>query len=386
MNDTENVSPQDPAEPPSNGPPGSAAPPATWPAAPVRVILEPAHRSRRRLLSALGWIGFLVATLMLMTQWSARSDYFNTSQGIRERFHSGVKTGADKVAIIAVRGVLLHGDGFPKQQIDRIREDKDVKAVVVRVDSPGGTVSASDYIHHHLKRLQQERGIPLVVSMGSVAASGGYYVSMAVGDQEKAIFAEPTTTTGSIGVVVPHYDLSGLLARFDVQDDSIASHPRKHLLSMTRPFSEEDEKLIEQYVNDLFARFKSIVKSGRPDLRRANEGDALRDPATGQNLATGEIFPAPRALQHGLIDEIGFVEDAVARAIELAGLDANNVRVVEYQPPLSLLSFAGMGRARGEQNPLRTILDMSAPRAYYMATTIPPLAATSREAYGVGGE
>lgn len=380
MNDTDNASPHAPGSDPSNGPsPDAAAHPTTWPRSPVHVVLQSAQKPGRRLLAAIGWIGFVLTAAMLVGQWSARSEYFDTSQGIRERFHSGAKNGTKNVAIIAVRGAILDGDGFVKQQIDRVREDKDVKAIVVRVNSPGGTVSASDYIHHHLTRLQQERGLPLVVSMGGVAASGGYYVSMAVGDQERAIFAEPTTTTGSIGVVVPHYDLSGLLARFDVQDNSIASHPRKHLLSMTRPQSEEDRKLIKQYVEDLFDRFKSIVKSGRPELRQANQGDGLVDPANGRNLATGEIFPAPKALEYGLVDEIGFVEDAIARAVELAGLEPQNVRVVEYQRPLSLLSFAGMARDASGQNPFSAVLDMSAPRAYYMATTVPPLASTYRK-------
>ena len=121
----------------------------------------------------------------MLSQWSARRDYFDVTQGIRERFHSGAEGGRDKVAVISVRGIILEGDGFVKRQIDRVRQDERVKAVVVRVDSPGGTVTGSDYIYHHLKKLREERNIPLVVSMGSIAASGGYYISMAVGDQEK---------------------------------------------------------------------------------------------------------------------------------------------------------------------------------------------------------
>src|SRR5688500_19769660 len=108
----------------------------------------------------------------------------------------------------------MEGDGFVKRQIDRIREDENVKAIVVRVDSPGGTVTGSDYIYHHLKKLRKEKNVPIVVSMGGMAASGGYYVSMAVGDEKDTIFAEPTCETGSIGVILPHYDLSGLMARY----------------------------------------------------------------------------------------------------------------------------------------------------------------------------
>ena len=156
-------------------------------------------------------------------------------------------------------------------------------------------------------------------------------------------------------MIVPHYDISGLLTRYDVTDDSITSHPRKQLLSMTRSMSPEDRGIIRQYVDDSFNRFKEIVKSGRPKLREANTDDALLDPDSKRDLATGEIFPARRALQFGLVDEIGFVEDAIARAIELAGLEEDGVRVVEYERPPSLLNLAGMAQAADQQSEFRTL-------------------------------
>ena len=275
----------------------------------------------------------------------------------------------------------MQGDGYVKRQIDRVREDVSVRAVVVRVDSPGGTVTGSDYIYHHLERLRNEREIPLVVSMGSIAASGGYYVSMAVGDQPKSIYAEPTSTTGSIGVIVPHYDISGLLARWDVRNDSIASHSRKQMLSMTRTMSDEDRQIIQAYVDESFGRFKQIVKLGRPGIREQNEEDGLVDPATRRNLATGEIFTATQAKQYGLVDEIGFLEDAVARAIELAGLEASKVRVVRYRRPTSLLGLAGLADSPDPGLSLSTLFELSAPRAYYLATSLPPLFRSRRQAW-----
>jgi protease IV len=208
--------------------------------------------------------------------------------------------------------------------------------------------------------------------MGSIAASGGYYIAMAVGDQERSVFAEPATTTGSIGVIVPHYNLSGLLARFDILDDSVASHPRKQILSPTRPMSDEDRQIIEAYVADSFERFKEIVKSGRPLLRRPDEKSDLSDPATGRDLATGEIFTATQAKQYGLIDEIGFLEQAIERAIELAGLDERNVRVIHYKQPPTLLSLLGFAQARDPAVSLEAMLEWSVPRAYYLAA-LPPL-------------
>lgn len=326
-----------------------------------------------RLFAWAGWAGFLFCGILIISMSVAMSDYFDTSEGITEKYHSGdeFSFSVDKVAIINVSGVIMDGQGYVKKQIDRVRKDDAVKAIVVRVDSPGGTVTGSDYIYHHLKELREELDIPLVVSMGSMATSGGYYVAMAVGDQEKAIYAEPTTTTGSIGVIIPHYDLSGLMDRFDVKDDSIASHPRKQMLSMTRPIPEEHREILQGHVNEMFDRFKDIVKEGRPKFK--SDEPAL------VALATGEIFSANQAQKLGLVDEIGFLEEAISRAVELAGLDADMVRTVEYERPVSLFDFPGLAQARQPSLDLATLLDLSAPRAYYLATSLPTLI-TSRRA------
>lgn len=336
----------------------------------------------QRFMSRLGWLGFSVTGLLLVSQFLATGEYFQTSDGVSEKYHSGAKYASDKVAVIDVTGVILEGDGFVKRQIDLIRADESVKAVVLRVDSPGGTVTGSDYLYHHLNKLRDDRKLPVVVSMGSIAASGGYYISMAVGDQERSIFAEPTTTTGSIGVIVPHYDLSGLLARFDVKDDSIASHPRKQMLSMTRRLSDEDRQIVQGFVNESYERFLEIVRSGRPTLRKNDE--ALR------KLATGEVFSATQAKQLGLVDEIGFVEEAIERAKELAGIAGQEVRVVTYVRPPSLLGLGAFARSPsaggafgastgGAVGELATLLELSAPRAWYLSSLLPTLA-TSRRA------
>jgi protease-4 len=302
-----------------------------------------------------------------MGVYARHREYFNTKDGVQERYHSGAKSARNKIAIIDVSGVISSGEGATKKQIEQVRDDPYVKAVVLRVDSPGGTITGSDYIYHHLCELKKEREIPLVVSMGGIAASGGYYVAMAVGDQPRSIFAEPTTTTGSIGVIVPHYDLSGLLERLAVKDDSIVSHPRKQLLSMTKPITPDDREVLEGYMEEAFDRFKEIVKSGRPAFRE-NE-DALEE------LATGEIFSAVRAQRLGLVDEIGFVEQAIERAAELAGLDPETTRVVEYRTPITLwdlLASAQAGEARGMN--WQSVLELGVPRAYYLMTSVPALA------------
>jgi protease-4 len=331
------------------------------------IIQQPGGSILLRIIALFGWMGFGLCAMFVIAQLVAFAGYLDNSGGITEQHHSGELFGSDKVAIISVTGVIASGEGFVKHQIDRVREDSSVKAIVVRVNSPGGTVTGSDYLFHHLNKLREEKGIPMVVSMGSIAASGGYYVSMAVGDQENAIYAEPTTTTGSIGVIIPHYDISGLMERYDVKDDSIASHPRKQMLAMTRPIPDEHRQLLEEYVNESFERFKDIVKKGRPKFR--DDEEAL------SQLATGEVFTATKAQEHGLVDEIGFIEEAIDRAIVLANLDAGDTRVIRYQRPTSLIELPALAKASRESE-LTTLMELTTPRAYYLTTSLPPLMAS----------
>lgn len=334
------------------------------------VIVQSRRNGWSRFVSWLGWLGLLVCLPVLVGMVVAYRDYYDTTDGIREKFHSGNQHGDQKIAIIEVSGLITDGEGFVKNQIDRVRADQQVKAVVVRINSPGGTITGSDFVYHHLRRLREERELPLVVSMGGVAASGGYYVAMAVGDTPDSIFAEPTTTTGSIGVIIPHYNLSGLLERWDIQDDSLSTDPRKELLSMTKPMSDDQRQILLRYLNQAFDRFKEIVQSGRPNLRD--------DPQALRNVTTGEFFSSPTALELGLVDKLGFVEEAIRRAAELAGIDPEKTRVVRYEAPLTFMTALGGRAQQPRRSGLSELLDGVTPRAYYLWTLIPPLLSSPR--------
>lgn len=332
---------------------------------PTRIILEQGGRFSRW-TSKLAWIGLAICLLVIVSLIGKYQSYLQTYPEIDEKYHSLSKVATDKVAIITIDGTILHNEGFVKWQIDRVREDDHVKAVVVRVDSPGGTVTGSHYIYHHLKKLAAEKEIPLVVSMGGIAASGGYYVSMAVGDEPNTIFAEPTTWTGSIGVIIPHYDLSGLLGKLNVKDDSIASHRLKDILSPTKEMTEEEREILQDLVDESFNDFIDIVKSGRPNLTDAKLSE----------VATGQVFTAKQAQRHGLVDQLGFIEDAIDRSIELAGLDKEQVRAIKYTKPKGLFEemvFGGV--AQSGRLDLAAFLDLTAPRAYYLCSWLPSLAA-----------
>jgi protease-4 len=269
-------------------------------------------------------------------------------------------------------------DSFAKKQIDRVREDSSVVGVVVRINSPGGTVTGSDYLYHHLLDLKKDREeggktFPMVVSMGSLCASGGYYIAMAVGDEKKSIFAEPTTWTGSIGVIIPHFDLSGTLEAIGVEDDSIASAPLKQMGSPTKPMTEEERKVLQELVDESFKGFKEIVVSGRPKLKD--------DAAALEAVTTGQIFTAKQALEKGLVDQIGFLEDAVARAAELAGKATDEVRCVNYKEPPTLIgSLVGTGASApaGRVTDLRGLIDLTVPRAYYLWSWLPTMMRNSQ--------
>ncbi|OHB78258.1 MAG: hypothetical protein A2W31_04635 [Planctomycetes bacterium RBG_16_64_10] len=214
--------------------------------------------------------------------------------------------------------------------------------------------------------------------MGSLCASGGYYLAMAVGDQTDCIFAEPTSWTGSIGVIIPYYDVSGLLQRWQIKDDSIASGSLKLLGSPTRSLSEEEKaeqrQILQAMVDDTFARFKSIVRAGRPALRRDEKAFAA--------VTTGQVFTANQALEYGLVDRIGFIEDAILRAVAMAKLDRDAVRVVKYTQQLpGVLEMLAGSEAQVASLPgleVGRLLDLTAPRAYYLCTWLPSVLSNSR--------
>ena len=370
--------------------PESNSPTGTSVEIPREIILR--HRQVGKtiswqLIAISGWILVLVLFGLLQYHYFFAAEFYDQSHGIQESYHSGDKSARQKIAVIKITGVIYDGSGYVKRQIDRVLEDPDVKAIVLRVNSPGGTVSGSDYIYHHLKKLLDKKKIPLVVSMGSVAASGGYYVSMVVGDQEDSIFAEPTCTTGSIGVIIPHWNYSELMETYGVVDDSIMSHPRKRMLTPSKKMPDDHRKLLQAYVDESFYEFKKKVLAGRPAFRKGNEeavkgsGKDILVASDGRDVATGEIFHAPTALRFGLVDRLGFIEDAIERAAELASLDVNKTRVVQYTRPAPWLEIPFLSKAEASNHVLHTLMEMNTPRAYYLSSNLPPLLTSWEDPY-----
>lgn len=276
---------------------------------------------------------------------------------VDEQHYSGNAKGPHKIVILEIDGTIMDSEPIRKQ-CEAVAGDEAVKAIVLRVDSPGGTVTASDQIYHHLRKLLAARKIPLVVSMGGLAASGGYYVSMAVGDAENVIYAEPTTWTGSIGVIIPHFNVVDLMAKVGAEEDSIKQGKLKQMLSVTRKMTDEERAVAQQLVDESYAQFKAIIGAGRPKLRGDN--------AKLDKVATGQVFTAKQAMELGLVDREGFLDDAIGRARELAGVQEGTTNVVKYRKTKSLAESVLGVQLPTPPSEMRTMLELTTPRAFYL--------------------
>jgi protease-4 len=252
----------------------------------------------------------------------------------------------------SVRGVIT-GESIPgtveqvRFQLDRIEADGvPLRGLIVRINSPGGTVTASDIIHHELLAFKQRHRVPVVVLMMDVAASGGYYVAMA-GD---SLVAHPTTTTGSLGVIVPGLNVAALMEQYGLEDTSIASGPMKDLLSMTRPVRADHVAVVQSVVDDLHQRFIKVIQDGR--------GNRLKAPV--RNLADGRIYTANQALAAGLVDKVGYFDEAVAEMRRLTGLHQFRIVTLSVEPEQgeANLYMAQPNRTRAQGSPVAGLLGL----------------------------
>jgi len=239
----------------------------------------------------------------------------------------------DRFAVIDINGVMDGNSAVGwAEMVDKARRDDRVKAVVLVINSPGGAMNSADALYMSLKKLR-DSGKPIVVSMGSVAASGGYYAAMAADE----IVAEPTTITGSIGVMMPHINISEFLGKHGITDETFVAtgSDKKYTVSWTKKTEPAGRKMIQTILDDAYERFLEIVKTGR----------SMSD-EKARTLADGSIYTATQAKDSGLIDHIGYLEDAVDRAEAISGV--TTYRVVRYVRPFSwrnLFMMQAQGRA-----------------------------------------
>lgn len=208
----------------------------------------------------------------------------------------------EKVGVVPITGVILSSEKI-NEEMTRFREDASVKAIVLRIDSPGGGVGPSQEIFDEVRRTVAVK--PVVASMGSVAASGGYYVAAPA----NRIVANPGTITGSIGVIMEFTNFQDLLEKIGLKTQVIKSGEHKDIGSPVRPMSEEDRRILQSVIDDVHDQFVTAVAEGR---------SIAPDKIAG--LADGRIFSGRQALAAGLVDDLGNLSDAVRIAGELAGI------------------------------------------------------------------
>jgi protease-4 len=203
-----------------------------------------------------------------------------------------------------------------REELEKAGRDPKVRAVVLKINSPGGTVTASDILFHEIDTFRQRTKLPMVAVMMDVAASGGYYLALAA----DTIMAHPTTVTGSIGVILLTVNADGLLQKIGVTTTAIKSGPLKDMGSPLRSLTPEERAIFQSVIDDLHGQFVAKVAE-----RRRISLDAAKA------LADGRVFTAQQALADKLIDRIGYVPDALALAQQAAGV--GEARIIVYQRP-----------------------------------------------------
>jgi protease-4 len=237
--------------------------------------------------------------------------------------------GRDKILLVDISGPITSeersgGFGIGDRQstvarveaeLQRAAEDDRVRALVLRINSPGGTVTASDIVYRRLLRFKAERGVPIIAHLMDIATSGGYYVALGADE----IVAQPTAVTGSIGVLFAGVSVAGLLEKIGVADQTIKTGTKKDIGSPLRRMTDEERQLLESLLGEMQQRFVDLVHERRPALT----------PEMAERLADGRVFSAGQALEGRLIDRLGSLEDSIADARRRAGV--GEAKVVMYR-------------------------------------------------------
>lgn len=237
-------------------------------------------------------------------------------------------SGRDKVLLVEVSGVISSADSDGlferpnmvadiKEQLNRAADDKKVKAVVLRINSPGGTVTASDIIYHELRTFKQKRKIPVIASIMDVGASGGYYVAMGA----DKVVVHPSSVTGSLGVIMMTMNARGLLEKIGLEATTVKSGPNKDMGSPFRAMTDEERVIFQRLITGFYERFLAVIHEGRRNLTP----DEIR------KLADGRVYTGEQATALGLTDAVGYLDDAIELAKREAGL--TEARIVTYRRP-----------------------------------------------------
>lgn len=273
---------------------------------------------------------------------------------------------SEKIAVVRVEGVITSMNergghsmvDIIEAQLERAGKDKRVKAVVLKVDSPGGEVLASDDIARAITEFQDSSKKPVIVSMGSLAASGGYYVSAPA----RWIVANELTITGSIGVIMSGFNYRGLMDKVGLRPEVYKSGRFKDMLRGSKTPEEitpEERAMVQKLIDETYAKFKSVVAEGRKSAQEVNDDvkPLARDWA---DYADGRILSGKEAYEHGFVDQLGGYDDALAKAEELGNVE-EEANVIEYRQRNELAELFGLF-GQSESRALKVDLGLDLPK------------------------
>ena len=366
--------------PPFNVPP---PPPPLAPAPPPLLVppaAKPPRKSRAWMILAIVLFVLLGVSVLFnfgqifekLVRFETGSSPMRTRQaGPRlEEFIVEENDASLKIAVVPIEGIIsgqfADRGGFSmvdvvKAQLRRAKADRKVKAVVLKVNSPGGEVLASDDIAEALELFQKETGKPVVVSMGSLAASGGYYVAAPC----RWIVANELTITGSIGVIMNGLNYRGLMDKVGLRPEVYKSGKFKDMLSGSREpdqITPEERAMIQKLIDQTYGKFKSVVAAGRKYAHEENQKEGRALAADWAEYADGRVLSGQEAYDIGFVDELGNFDDAVSRAKQIAKIrqDAN---VIEYRQRYDFGDFLGLfGESRSSSRVVKVDWGVELPK------------------------
>jgi len=288
----------------------------------------------------------------------------------------------NKIAVVTVNGIITDhatdqaGNSLVdviKAQLDRAKEDDRVKAVILKVDSPGGEVMASDEINKAIRVFQNKSGKPVVCSMGSLAASGGYYISVPC----RWIVANDLTITGSIGVILETLNYRSLMDKVGVEPDVYKSGKFKDMLSGMRSTNEippEEHKMVQKLIDDTYQKFKDVVADGRKAAHDTNKTEGRALISNWTDYADGRVLSGTDALKYGFVDQLGDFDDAVKTTEKIAGIHKANL--IEYRERYDISQFLRLfGQSESAAHDIKLDLGMNLPKLqagqlYFLSPTL----------------
>ena len=284
-----------------------------------------------------------------------------------------------KIAVVPIEGIItgqmVDRSGFNmvdivKAQLKRADEDDKVKAVLLKVDSPGGEVLASDEISEAIKKFQDDSGKPVIVSMGSLAASGGYYVSAPC----RYIVANELTITGSIGVIMSTWNYRGLMTKVGIRPFTYKSGKFKDMLSGSRDpaeIPEEERQMVQALIDQTYDKFKSVVAEGRKHAHEENEEEGKALAPNWTDFADGRVLSGKEAHELGFVDDLGNFDKAVDHAKDIAGIKKANL--IEYRQRVDIADLLGLF-GQSQSRTMKVDLGIESPkvdagRLYFLSPT-----------------